>query len=77
MQELGHQSYDADLNLWMKAEYRTEDKLENYSFILCYVDDILCIHNDPDYVLNKLNGYVMLKHCSVRSPNIYLGTKLI
>ena len=50
-----------------------EDKLEYYSYILCYVDDILCIHNDQDNVLNKLNGYVPLKPGSeVKSmlPNI-------
>ena len=51
MQELGHQSCVADLDLWIKAEYRPEDKFEYYT----YVDDILCIHLDPDDVLNKLN----------------------
>ena len=61
-------SCDADPNLWMKAEYRPEDKLEYYSYILCYVDDILCIHHDPDDVLNKLNGYMPLQPSSVRNP---------
>ena len=41
----------------MKAQYRPEDKLQYYSYILCYANDILCIH-DPDDVLNKLNGYM-------------------
>ena len=30
MGKLGYQSCDADPNLWMKAEYRPEDKLELY-----------------------------------------------
>ena len=60
----------------MKADYRPEDKLEYYSYILCYMDDILSIHHDPDDALNKLNGYVQLKPGSVRSPNVYLGTNL-
>ena len=59
MKELGYCSGDADPNLWMKPEYRPEDKLEYYSYILCYMDDILCIHHDPDDVLNKLNGCVL------------------
>ena len=76
MQELLYCSCNADHNLWMKAQHRPEDKLEFYSYILFYVDDILCIHNDPDDILNILNGYVPLKPGSVRSPDMYLGTKL-
>ena len=60
----------------MKAQYRPEDKLEYYSYILHYVDDILCIHHDPDDILSKLNGYVPLKPRSVGSPDMYLDTKL-
>ena len=31
MWELGYESCDADCDLWMKAEYNMEDKLEYYS----------------------------------------------
>ena len=51
MQELGYKSHDDD-NLWMKPEFRPEDKLEYYSYILCYADGILCIHHEPDNILN-------------------------
>ena len=37
----------------MKIDHRPEDKLEYFSYILCYVDDILCIYHDPDNVLNQ------------------------
>ena len=74
--ELGHCSCDADPILWMKDEYRSEDKFEHYSHILCLVDDILCIHHNPDDVLNKLNGYVQLKLGSVWCCDMYLGMKL-
>ena len=76
MQELGYQSCDADPNLCMKAQYRPEDKLEYYLYIVCYVDNILCIHHDSDDILNKPNGCVSLKPGSVKSPNMYLGMKL-
>ena len=76
MQKMGYQSCNADPDLWMMAEYRPENKLEYYSYILYYVDDILRIHHDPDNVLNKeVNRYVPLKHGSVGSPDMYLGTK--
>ena len=76
MQKLGYQSSDVGPNLWMKAHYRLEDKLEFYSYISCYVDDILSIHHDPDDLLNKLNRYVPLKPSSIRSPDMYFGEKL-
>jgi hypothetical protein len=47
-----------------------------YAYILCYVDDILCIHHDPMSVMNEINGYLSLKPSSVGNPDIYLGAKL-
>ena len=76
MQELVYCSRDADPDPWMKTQYKPEDKLQYYSYILCDVDHKLCIHHDPDDVLNKLNGYVSLKPGSVTSSDMYLGTKL-
>ena len=76
MQELGH-SCDAYPDLWMKAEYRLGDKLEHYSYIVYYMDGILCLHHNPDDVLIKLKRYVTLKSGSVWSPDMYLGTILM
>ena len=52
MWELGYQSCDADAELWMKGENWLEDNLDYYSYSLHHVDDILCIHHDPDDVFN-------------------------
>ena len=76
MLKLGHCFCGVDPDLWIKADYRPEHKLEYYSYIVCYVDDILCIHHDPNDVLNKLKGYMPLKPVSAGSTNMYLGTKL-
>ena len=76
MWELGYQSCDANPDLWMIAKYRLEDKFEYYLYILCYMYDILCIHHDPDDVLDKLNKYMPLKPSSVRSLDMYLDRKL-
>ena len=47
-----------------------------WSYILCYVDDILCVDHDPMEVMKELDGYFKLKPGSVGDPNIYLGAKL-
>ncbi len=64
MHSLGYKSCLADPDLWYKACTRKGDhgNIESYySYMLVYVDDILCIHEDPDSVLKVLNKYFPLK----------------
>ncbi|KAL7464783.1 hypothetical protein ACHAXS_005117 [Conticribra weissflogii] len=78
MRQLGYTSNKADPDLWMKACTReTEYGVEKYySYILIYVDDILCIHDDPDSIMTQIDKYFPLKPDSVGEPDMYLGAKL-
>jgi hypothetical protein len=76
MRQMGYTSCKADPDLWLKAMTRPDDNVRYYAYILCYVDDILCIHHDPMSVMNEINGYLPLKPSSVGDPDIYLGAKL-
>jgi hypothetical protein len=76
MHQMAYTSCKADPDLWLKAVTRPEDNVCYFACILCYVDDILCIHHDPMSVMNEINGYLPLKASSVGNPDIYLGTKL-
>ena len=76
MRQMGYTSCKADPDLWYKAETRPTDNFRYYAYILCYVDDILCVHYNPVSVLNLINGYMPLKPSSVGDPDIYLGAKL-
>jgi hypothetical protein len=76
MRQMGYTCWKADPDLWLKAVTRTEDNVHYYTYILCYVDDILCIHHYPMSVMNEINAYLPLKSSSVGNPVIYLGTKL-
>jgi hypothetical protein len=73
---MGYTSYKADPDLWYKAETRPVDNFRYYAYILCHVDNILCVHHNPMTVLNLINGYMPLKPSLVSDPDIYLGTKL-
>ena len=44
MDFLGYTSCKADPDVWLKAETKTSDGSKYYSYILLYVDDVLCIH---------------------------------
>ena len=63
----------ADPDLWLKPELRLSNGSEYYSYILCYVDDILCIRHDSMAVLNKLEKYFKLNPGSTGDPDMYLG----
>ena len=75
MRELGYKPCLADPDLWYREQ---TDKNQNlyYSYILCYVDDLLVIHHNPKHVMDKINGYFPLKPDSVGPPDQYLGGRL-
>ena len=75
MRGLGYTSCLADPDLWLKAETRP-DKSTYYSYILCYVDDILVIHHDPMPILGRIDKFMKLKDKSVGDPDTYLGARL-
>ena len=55
---------------------RPSDGSEYYTYILLYVNDILCIHHDAESVLTKVDKYFKLKLDSIGEPDMYLVTKL-
>ena len=59
----------------LKPEIRPEDGIKYYSHLLCYVDDILCIHHNADVVLEWLHKSLPLK-LGFDRPGIYLGATL-
>ncbi len=76
MRHLGYTSCPADPDLWYKELKQPVTGVLYYSYILIYVDDILCIHHEAMPVLDKLDKYFTLKPSSVGNPSMYLGAKL-
>ena len=75
MRVLGYKSFLADHDLLYKAAVDLDgDKY--YSYILCYVDDILVVHNDAMPIMKKINKFFLLKTDSNCDLNIYLGAKI-
>jgi hypothetical protein len=58
MRQMGYTSCKANPNLWYKAETRPTDNFRYYAYILCYIDNILCMHHDPMTILDRINGYM-------------------
>ena len=75
MESLGYLSCEVDPDLWLKPEIRPEDGVKYYSYLLCYVDDILCIHHNADSMLEGLHKSFLLQ-LGFGKPDMYLGAKL-
>ena len=74
MAALGYNPCLADPDLWIKAQ--NQDGIDYYSYILCYVDDIMVIHHDARPILDSIDKFMKLEDISVGDPDIYLGAKL-
>ena len=51
MESIGYQSCKADPDLWLKPGVKPEDGVQYYSNLLCYVDDIICIHHNAEAMI--------------------------
>lgn len=76
MRFLGYESCLADQDLWFKSEVNPSNGHKYYSYILLYIDDILCIHHDADTTIRRIGKYFHMKPDSIGDPDIYLGAKL-
>jgi hypothetical protein len=76
MKHLGWHPCRDDRDIRMKAEICPDDGVLYWSYILIYVDDILCVHHDPGAPLEKLDEYFKMKEGSIQVPTFYMGSKL-
>ena len=68
MAALGYKPCLADPDIWLKAQ--NQDDIDYYSYILCYVDDIMVIHHDTRPILDRIEKLMKLKESSVGDPYI-------
>ena len=65
----------ADPDVWMRPAIK-DSGLKYWEYILCYVDDVLCIHKDPTIALKQIATKFKLKEDKMDEPDIYLGASL-
>ena len=70
--ELGYESTIADPDVYRKA-CKKPDGTPYYSYIVVYVDDVLCIHHDPKSIMDIIHANYRLKK-GIEDLSLYLGT---
>jgi hypothetical protein len=72
---MGFKPSYADPDVWMRPAVKP-DGFEYYEYILCYVDDVLCISHDPTKSMKRIQEDFKLKDDKIEPPDVYLGATL-
>ena len=68
-------SCKADPDVWMRKATKP-DGTQYWEYVLCYVDDVLCISLEPKKLLDGISENFTLKAGSVKEPDLYLGAEI-
>ena len=77
--QMGFSPSKADPDVWMRPATRIAtngDQFLYWEYILAYVDDVLCISNDPESIMNDIREDFTLKGDKAEVPTTYLGASL-
>ena len=75
LDNIGFRSSIADPDVWYRKDMKPDGE-QYYEYILCYVDDILCISNDPKRTMLQIKEDMPFKKDRMEPPEFYLGAKL-
>ena len=75
LHELEYVPSKADPDVWMRPAVKTNG-FEYYEYVLCYVDDVLCISGKPEETMDGIRSRFTLKDDKVSEPEDYLGAQI-
>ena len=76
LRDMGYKSCKADPDVWLKAATKA-DGTKFYSYVLAYVDDILCLDTNSKNVMDSFLSMVYkLEDGSFKAPDVYLGAEI-
>ncbi len=72
---MGHRPTYADPDVWLRPAVKP-DGFECYEYILCYVDDVLCMSHNPMKSMKQMQSDFKLKDNKIEPPDMHLGATL-
>lgn len=75
LHDIGYRSCLADPDVWMRPAMKPNG-FKYWEYILCYVDDILCISHDPHKTMKLIQSKFKLKDDKMEPPDNYLGATI-
>ena len=75
LHELGYKPSIDDPDVWMRLAVKPGG-LMYYEYVICYVDDIMFISDDPLHIMKDIQDRFKIKGDKIGEPAIYPGEKL-
>ena len=75
MYELGYTPTKSDPDVWLRKAVKA-DEFQYYEMVLFYVDDVLCISDDPMKTMKGIQCTFKLKDDKIDEPKYYLSATL-
>ena len=74
---IGFKSSIGDHDVWMRSAHKPDGE-QYYEYILCYVDDLICISFNPRVAMSQIceNKQISYKKNQIEPPEFYLGARL-
>ena len=73
--DLGYRPTKADPDVHIRPAVKPNG-FKYYEYVLCYVDDVLCISHHPENTMNGIKETFKLKGDKVEEPTVYLGAEI-
>ena len=74
--DLGYKSSVSDPDLWLRPAIKEKDIFKYWEFVLFYVDNVLCISENPMHSMKCIQSKFKLKDDKMEKPDVYLGAEL-
>jgi len=74
--DLNYQSSQADPNIWMRPAVEESNSIKYWEYVLCYVDDVLCLSERPEATMRGIQKKFKLKDDKMEKSDVYLGAEL-
>ena len=72
---LGYTPIKSDPDTWLRKAVKA-DRFQYYEMVLCYVDDVLCILDDPMRTMKGIQSTFKLQDYKINEQEDYLGSTL-
>ena len=65
-----------DPDVWLRPAIKQQDGFKYREYVLCYVDDVLCIRENKIHTMKGIQSKFKLKDEKMEKTNVYLGAEL-
>jgi len=73
---IGYTSCLADPDIWLRSALR-DDNTPYYKYLAIYIDDTLCISQNPSTTMDSISKIYRIKDNSIGIPKTYLGAEIV